>query len=210
MSWCIVSSVGHRPASPGRRSLSVSTASRAGAPGTARHCTKLSRVRNWLWEDRGSEIPESVSAAAVKFLPFHYYSLYLWLWPHRYPAPGSLWPHSWLQTDSSSTLSNSAPAWGDPVIVTLSSPDQSPCCIGAETCRLSSHQWSDPLRASEDGVPPDHGRRHGLHAVHRGAGLWPVLLAPHPHDHLILPPDEPGHSNILARVLLTTQLREER
>ena len=189
---------------------------------TGLHCTKLSRPRNWISPDRWSENPESLQ---LLWSFCHYYSLPVTVATTRHsPLPRALsvscLPPLAAQLTPIRSLSHSHSA---PALWWPSDSDTSDIVIPGPKSMLrrstdvqiiiASPKWPrqfHPARFTHhNGLPPDHRGRHGLHALHRGPGLWPVLLAPHPDDHLILPPDESGHRNLLARVLITTQLGEE-
>ena len=57
---------------------------------------------------------------------------------------------------------------------------------------------------SKNGVPHSDPWPDWFDGVHRGARQRPLLLAPHPHDHWIRPPDGSSHCHILPGELPVT------
>ena len=56
----------------------------------------------------------------------------------------------------------------------------------------------------KDGVPHCDPGPDSLDGVHGGARQRPLLVAPHPHDHRLLPPDGSSNCYFLSRELAST------
>ena len=80
-----------------------------------------------------------------------------------------------------------------------------PMCIN-DFLKLELAQSSNAIAGvkRKDGLPHSDPGPDSLDGVHGGARQRPLLVAPHPHDHRLLPPDGSSNCYFLSRELAST------